>query len=123
MSTPNNDSPPTQPWDEAPARELANRLGSEEPTKFINDRAFILRVCSAIILKFAPPDLTAEVARLKNEVWVYERNLKNEQENYSRLVDRYGVVLEEPEDLNNHLIDPARYIVAFLRAQGIIKII
>lgn len=51
------------------------------------------------------------------------KNLKYEQENYSRQVDRYGVVLEDPEDVNNHLIDPARYIVAFLKAQGVIKII
>lgn len=29
-------------------------------------------------------------------------NFKYEQENYSRKVDRYGVVLEEPEDINNH---------------------
>ena len=36
-------------------------------------------------------------------------DLEYEQENYSRKVDRYGIVLEEPEDLNNHLIDPARY--------------
>jgi phage terminase large subunit len=31
------------------------------------------------------------------------KNLKFEQENYSRKVDRYGVVLEEPEDQYNHL--------------------
>lgn len=50
-------------------------------------------------------------------------NLKYEQENYCRKVDRYGIVLEEPEDINNHLIDPTRYIVLFLKMQGIIKII
>lgn len=49
------------------------------------------------------------------------KNLKYEQENYSRLVDRYGIVLEEPEDKNNHLIDPARYIALFLVLMGIIK--
>lgn len=50
-------------------------------------------------------------------------NLKNEQENYSRLVDRFGSVLEEPEDLNNHLIDPARYLAQFLWREGIIKVV
>jgi len=50
-------------------------------------------------------------------------NLKYEQENYSRMVDRYGIVLEEPEDNNNHLMDPARYGAEFLRSQGIIKTI
>lgn len=48
-------------------------------------------------------------------------NLKNEQESYSRLVDRYGIVLEEPEDDNNHLIDPTRYVATFLQSQGVIR--
>jgi len=48
-------------------------------------------------------------------------NLKMEQENYSRQVDRYGIVLDEPEDKNNHLCDPARYITLFLVLMGIIK--
>jgi len=49
------------------------------------------------------------------------KNLKAEQENYSRIVDRYGIVLEEPEDRNNHLCDPVRYIALFLELMGIIK--
>lgn len=49
------------------------------------------------------------------------KNLEVEQEKYSRKVDRYGIVLEEPEDKDNHLIDPARYLVTFLRNQGYIK--
>ena len=49
-------------------------------------------------------------------------NIKNEQENYSRKVDRYGVVLEEPEDKDNHIAgDPARYVALFLQAEGIIR--
>lgn len=48
-------------------------------------------------------------------------NLKYEQENYSRKIDRNGVILEEPEDIDNHLIDPARYIALFLQSQGVIK--
>jgi PBSX family phage terminase large subunit len=48
-------------------------------------------------------------------------NLKYEQENYSYKVDRYGVVLEEAEDLNNHLIDPAGYIAEHLLRIGVIK--
>lgn len=49
------------------------------------------------------------------------KNLKWEQENYSRMVDRYGIVLEEPQDLANHLIDPTRYVALFLVLMGIIK--
>ena len=48
-------------------------------------------------------------------------NLKHEQENYSRIVDKYGVVQDEPLDTDNHLIDPARYIALYLQAKGIIK--
>lgn len=49
-------------------------------------------------------------------------NLKFEQENYSRKVDPYGVVMEEPEDGNDHICgDPVRYVAEFLRGIGIIK--
>ena len=48
-------------------------------------------------------------------------NIKAEQENYSRIIDRYGIVLEEPEDKNNHVIDPTRYIAIFLKLMGIVK--
>jgi phage terminase large subunit len=50
-------------------------------------------------------------------------NLEYEQENYSRKVDRYGIILEEPEDVDNHLIDPTRYIAQRLVEKGIIKAI
>lgn len=62
---------------------------------------------------------------LLDELKVYytssSKNLKYEQENYSRKTDRYGIVLEDPEDADNHLIDPARYIVLYLQRLGIIK--
>lgn len=48
-------------------------------------------------------------------------NIAYEQENYSRKVDRYGVVLEEPEDYANHLIDPARYVALHLQRFRIIN--
>ena len=48
-------------------------------------------------------------------------NLENESENYSYIVDRYGVVTDEPEDANNHLIDPARYICQLLVRLGLLK--
>jgi phage terminase large subunit len=50
-------------------------------------------------------------------------NLKMEQEVYSRKKDRHGVVLEEPEDRDNHIIDPVRYIVLYLQDEGIINIL
>lgn len=48
-------------------------------------------------------------------------NIAYEQENYSRIVDKYGVVQEEAEDKDNHLMDPARYIALWLEKLGIIK--
>lgn len=48
-------------------------------------------------------------------------NIKNEQQNYSRVVDKYGIPQEEPEDKHNHLMDPSRYIAIFLSIMGIIK--
>jgi len=47
-------------------------------------------------------------------------NIAYEQENYSRKVDRYGVILEEPEDINNHLLDGTRYIATYLQSNGIL---
>ncbi len=51
------------------------------------------------------------------------KNVAAEQESYSHKVDRNGVVLEEPEDKNNHTIDPARYVAQFLVNEGIINIV
>jgi len=48
-------------------------------------------------------------------------DLEYEQENYSYKIDSHGVVLEEPEDLDNHLMDAIRYGVLYLQARGIIK--
>ncbi len=62
---------------------------------------------------------------LLNNLKVYytsdSKNLKHEQENYSRKIDRYGVVLEDPEDANNHLLDPTRYVAQYLRNEGVIR--
>lgn len=62
---------------------------------------------------------------LLNSLKVYytntSANLKYEQENYSRKVDRYGIVLEEPEDTDNHLMDPARYGAEYWRKEGLIR--
>jgi hypothetical protein len=51
------------------------------------------------------------------------KNLEDEQEVYSRKVDRYGKVLEEPEDADNHTMDGLRYIATRLQIEGIIKVI
>lgn len=50
-------------------------------------------------------------------------NLKYEQENYSHQVDRHGEVLEEPEDIDNHLIDPTRYVALYLQHIGAINLV
>lgn len=48
-------------------------------------------------------------------------NIKHEQENYSRKVDRYGIVLEEPEDFDDHHMNGIRYVGTFLQAEGVIR--
>lgn len=47
-------------------------------------------------------------------------NIEYEQENYSYKVDRYGVKQEEPEDLDNHLMDCIRYGAEYFRKEGYI---
>lgn len=51
------------------------------------------------------------------------KNIAHEQENYSRKVDRHGVILEEPEDLNNHTMDAIRYVALYLMIRGVIKLV
>lgn len=48
-------------------------------------------------------------------------DLNYEQENYARQTDRYGIVLEEPEDVNNHICDAVRYVAMHLQKIGVIK--
>lgn len=72
-----------------------------------------------------PPGSIIDGINLLSGMRVYytksSNNLRFEQENYQREVDRYGIVLEEPVDANNHLCDPARYIALYLTMMGIIK--
>lgn len=49
-------------------------------------------------------------------------NFKYEQENWSREIVN-GVAQEEPEDKDNHLIDPLKYVLLHLKRLGIIKTI
>lgn len=51
------------------------------------------------------------------------KNIRYEQENYSRKVDRYGIVGDEPEDRDNHLMDAIRYVAEYLRSNGIIRVV
>lgn len=61
------------------------------------------------------------ISNLKVYYTSSSKNIKHEQENYSRQIDRYGIVLDEPEDKDNHLIDPTRYVVIFLKLLGVMK--
>lgn len=74
-----------------------------------------------------PPGSIEDGIGLVNQLRVYytpeSLDLKYEQENYSRALDKQGKVLEEPEDINNHLMDDVRYIATHLEGEGIITII
>jgi phage terminase large subunit len=72
-----------------------------------------------------PPGSIIDGISSLNNIKVYftssSKNVKYEQENYSRKIDKFDRVLEEPEDRDNHTIDPVRYIYQFLADQEIIK--
>ena len=61
--------------------------------------------------------------QIKTYYTITSKNIKKEQEFYSRKTDRYGVVLEEPEDKDNHCMDAIGYVVIFLKRKNIIKTI
>lgn len=64
------------------------------------------------------------IALLNNLRVYYTRSSTNvayEQENYSREVDRYGTVLEDPADVDNHTMDASRYIALHLHRLGVIR--
>ena len=61
---------------------------------------------------------------LLNNIRVYftasSSNIRHEQENYSRKkVD--NIVMEEPEDIDNHLMDAVRYVAMYLQRLGVIR--
>lgn len=66
-----------------------------------------------------------ELLDYKIDVYYTEtsKNIEAEQNDYSWKTDKYGNVLEEPEDDNNHTIDPTRYVVSAMQQFGVIKII
>jgi PBSX family phage terminase large subunit len=49
------------------------------------------------------------------------KNIEHEQENYCRVVEKDGSISEEPEDIDNHLIDAIRYVALYLKSLGIIR--
>lgn len=107
-----------------------NKFGIEKNRKIICDtnrprKISGLRQAGWIYAVRAPSKSILDGIDVLTDIQVFytesSLNLKYEQENYSRQVDRYGIVLEDPEDINNHLIDPARYIALYLKRLGIIK--
>lgn len=111
---------------------LFGRLGIEKDKLIICDSNRPTKIISlrqsgweyAVAAK-KPPGSIVDGIDLLNDIQVYftscSINVKYEQENYSRKVDRYGVILDEPEDIDNHTIDPARYIAHWLKLEGILK--
>lgn len=88
-------------------------------------RALAMNGFDYAIPALKPPGSVNDGIDALNAIRVYytsdSTNLKYEQENYSWKVDRYGVILEEPEGVDDHLCDPSRYICTHLQAEGIIR--
>lgn len=104
-----------------------------DPTKYIiNDYNRPLKIRALrqagydyAIAAMKPKGSIIDGIALVNNLRVYytsdSTNIKYEQENYSRDVDRFGKVLEEPVDTNNHHMDCVRYIATYLESRGIIR--
>lgn len=121
-----------QAYDEGLIRWLFNRLGIDKSSYIICDNN---RHSKIISLREAGWDYSMAAKKPKgsivdgidllNGIDVYytnfSENIKYEQENYSRKVDRHGIVLEEPEDIDNHTIDAIRYVAQYLQSEGIIR--
>jgi len=120
--------------DEGIVSWVFNRLGIDKNRTIICDPNRTTKIMAlrdagydySIAALKPPGSIIDGISGLSNMMVFYTKssdNFKYEQENYSRKVDRYGIVLEEAEDVDNHLMDCARYLYAFLRSQGIIKTI
>lgn len=117
--------------DEGIVTFMFNKLGVSKGNPVICDSNRLLKIAAlrrsgwSAIPAMKPAGSIIDGIDLLNNLKVYythsSPNLKYEQENYSRQVDRYGVILEEPEDCDNHLADPSRYIAMYLQYLGIIK--
>lgn len=97
-----------------------------DPNRVMKIRALRTAGWEYAIAAQKPPGSILDGVGLVNNLRVYytasSLNIKYENENYSRKVDKTtGAVLEEPEDIDNHLMDDVRYIATFLEAEGIIR--
>ena len=113
---------------------LFNKLGIPQDAVIICDNNRVMKIRAlrnsgweyAIAARKAPGSIIDGIDGL-NSITVYftqeSINIDYEQENYERNIDRYGIVLEEPKDENNHLMDPTRYVYQYLQEEGIIKVI
>lgn len=118
--------------DEGIVSWMFNKLGIDisrpvvcDPNRIMKIRALRSVGYDYAIAAQKPPGSIIDGIDLLNNLRVYytsdSPNIKYEQENYSREVDRYGIVLEEPEDTDNHHMDGVRYVGSFLQQQGIIR--
>lgn len=111
---------------------MFNKLGVDKRRTVLCDpnRTTKIRALRASGWEYAlaakkPPGSIVDGIDLLNNLRVFytnsSENIRYEQENYSRKVDRYGIKLEEPEDLDNHHMDWIRYVASHLVELGIIK--
>lgn len=110
---------------------MFDKLGIDKSHEIIADNNRPLKI--AILRRFGyqafaankPKNSIIDGIDLLQNLDVYytvdSEDIEYEQENYSYKVDSHGVVLEEPEDLNNHTMDAIRYGALYLQARGIIK--
>ena len=110
---------------------LFNKIGVDKKSDILCDTNRAMKIAALWDAGYyalgapKPPGSILDGIDILNDVKVYftasSANLKYEQENYEREVDRYGVVLDDPCDTCNHLMDPARYVALWLVMNEVIK--
>lgn len=109
---------------------LFSKLGINKKTEIICDtnrplKIAMLRKCGWDYAYKAVSKSIQDGIDIINSLDIYytddSPDLEAEYENYSYPKDRYGVTMEEPEDDNNHLHDPLRYVALYLVRLGIIN--
>lgn len=91
------------------------------------EKIAMLRRCGYEQAKIAIKGKILEGIDILHNLQVYytddSENMEYELENYEWELDRYGILLEEPVDKDNHLMDCCRYLAKRARAEGLITVL
>lgn len=117
--------------DEGIVKWMFNKLGIDQGIEVVCDTNRPLKISMLrrygwnVFSANKPKNSIVDGIDLINNLKVYytseSENVAYEQENYSRKVDTHGVVLETPEDADNHCMDAVRYVALHLQRMSVIQ--